>query len=215
MFGFVFFSLFYPINLYIFEFFFSKKLKAKVASITSSCLVLFSVLDFNFDFTWNFAILKWNFITICPFFLPWWFAQTSGDERIGEFLFWRNFFIAPICEEFYYRILLPKINSNIWLLSISFSLAHAHPLMFTKNWPKAKIILSQCFISFCFGLVCNSIRLKMRTSLNNFWLLVTLSGIHGIANYCGVPLIELQKGKFLFYLQLIILSSSIYLIFRR
>ena len=222
MFAFILFSLFYPVNLYIFEFFFINKnrkpdenLKLKVASITFSCLILFKVVGSNFDFTWNWRILKWFCIGIAPFLIPLYFNEISDEEKITNFIFWRNFIIAPSCEELYYRILLPKIKENIWLLSISFSLAHAHPLIFSKNWNRTKFILSQCFISFCFGFICNALKLKMTTSLNNFWVLLTLSTIHGIANYCGVPLIELQKGKNIFYTQIIVLISSLCLIIKK
>ena len=212
------FSVFYPINLYIFEFIFSKKndtLKVKVASITFSCLILSEILNFSFDFTWNWRILKWFLIGIGPFVLPWLFTEPVENEGIGTLLFWRNFVIAPTCEEFYYRILLPKINENIWLLSISFSLAHAHPFMFQKNWKKKNFIMAQCFISFWFGFICNVIRLKMDTGLNNFWVFLALSTIHGIANYCGVPLIELEKGKILFFTQIFTLLNSLYLICKK
>lgn len=222
MFDFITFSLFYPVNLYIFDLIFTNKnkntvenLKLKVASIIFSCLILLTVVGFNFDFTWNRRVFLWFCIGIAPFIIPLYFNESSDEERITEFIFWRNFVIAPTCEELYYRILLPKFNENIWLLSFAFSLAHAHPLMFSKNWHRAKFILSQCFISFCFGFVSNALRLKMTKSLNNFWVLLILSTIHGIANYCGVPLIELEKGNFIFYTQKIVLFSSLFVIIKK
>lgn len=220
---FIFFSFFYPVNLYIFEFIFSSKngknvenLKLKVASIVFSCLILSKVVGFNFDFTWHWRIMKWFCIGLAPFLIPLYFDdESSEEENIKNFVFWRNFVIAPFCEEFYYRTLLPKFNENIWLLSGSFSLAHAHPLMFSKNWYRSKVILAQCFISFCFGFICNSLRIKMAASLNNFWVILSLSTVHGIANYSGVPLVELKQGKFVFITQIIVILSSLYLIIKK
>lgn len=225
MLNFIFFSLFYPLNLYLFEFFSANKtetgetdgnLKLKVASITFSCLILWTAVGFTFDFTCNRRIIKWFCIGLAPFLIPLYFNEEEGEEdKVTSFIFWRNFVIAPCCEELYYRILLPKMNESIWLLSISFSLAHAHSLIFLKNWVRWKFILSQCFISFCFGFICNEIRAKMTSSLDNFWVLSTLSTIHGIANYCGVPLTGAEKGKILFFTQIIVLICSIYLIIKK
>lgn len=216
MFKFIFFSLFYPGNLYVFEHFFSKSkskenLKVKVSSILFSCVVLLTAVGFDFSFKWNWEILKYFAVGISPFILPWLFTEPSDEERITTFLFWRNFIIAPTCEELYYRLLLPRFQRNIFALSLSFSLAHAHPLIFAKNWNKTKIILAQCLISFCFGFVCNLLRIKMTTTCDNcnFWVLAALSIIHGVANYCGFPLIEIEKGKILFYAHITILLSSL------
>lgn len=217
--AFVLFSLFYPINLYIFQFISSPKselsaLKVKVASILVSCTVLWIFLNDEIDFNWNRGILKWIIIGLAPFLLPLIFSKPQGNESPASFLFWRNFVIAPACEELYFRILLAKLCQSNSALSLSFSLAHAHPLMFKSNWCRFEVILAQCAISFCFGFVNNAIGSKMQQegTLCNIWIWLALTVIHGVANYCGLPLIE--KGKLLQGLQIFILISSIVLIFK-
>lgn len=219
MWRFVFFSALYPVNLYIFEFLFKPKypnLKIKVASIIFSCLCLLLSLKGSalLDFTFNWRILKWFCVGIGPFVLPLLMENDGEGFDFGSFLAWRNFVIAPACEELYYRLLLPKLHGGTFLLSLSFSLAHAHPLLFPSNWLEWDVISGQCFTSFLFGIVCNRIRAKMTDgNLINFWVWMALTATHGIANYCGIPLIK-SENKFLKMIQLIILIASLILILK-
>lgn len=218
MWAYVFFSCLYPINLYIFEFIFPSKthiLKVKVASILFSCFCL--LLSFEnsslFVSTFNLRILKWLLVGTGPFILPL-VSDTDRDGLDGSFLMWRNFVIAPACEELYYRILLPKHQNGTILLSLSFSLAHAHPLLFPSNWNKSADIFGQCLVSFLFGIVCNGIKTKMSGFVGgdqiNIWIWMALTGIHGIANYCGVPVVH---RKYLKIVQIFILITCLILIF--
>ena len=217
------FSVLYPLNLYIFEAAFNlfspkntqqkHSIKVKVASIIFSCSILLAFVKFTkFDFSISPGILHWFGIGLLPFIIPWIYVEV--EEEKGAFLFWRNFVIAPACEELYYRILLPKLCDSTLLLSISFSLAHAHPLLFTKNWISSilKMILGQCVISFCFALICNRIRIKSGASENNFWIFLALSVLHGVANYCGVPFVA-DKNR-VNWIQGLILVACLYLILK-
>lgn len=219
---FLLFSLFYPLNLYIFEFILTPKtelsnLKVKITSILVSTSILWIYLNEQFNFKWNWTILKWAVIGLASFVLPLMRSKMEVDESPEKLLFWRNFVIAPACEEIYFRILLTKFCQSKFKLSLSFSLAHAHPLLFKSNWNKFKMILVQCAISFAFGFVNNFLRSKMQQegeeAVCNFWVWIALSGIHGVANFCGLPIIE-KENKMLHYFQLLILSLSIYTILK-
>ena len=218
------FSALYPLNLYIFELFFNPtprhSPKLKVVTVLLSCSILLAFLEFpKFDFDLTTGTLYWFTVGFSAFIIPWIYSEFEVEEHCWSFLFWRNFVIAPACEELYYRILLPRLCDSILALSISFSLAHAHPLLFPRNWSsqshQMKLIPGQCVISFCLALICNKIRIKSGTSGTNFWLFLSLSSIHGIANYCGLPLVGKSKSKSkINWIQAVILSLSIYLILK-
>lgn len=216
MFWFSLFSCFYPLNLYIFEFLFpspddSAKLKVKATSILVSCSILWIFLGEQIDFGFNWLIPKWTAVALLPFLLPLKFADS---QEFGSFLFLRNFVIAPACEELYFRILLPKMCPSKMATSLAFSVAHAHPLLFKRNWTSFRVqeVLAQCGISFCFGFICSCIKSKMIEQQNNFWLWTALTIIHGVANYCGLPFII--ESKLLGRLQVVILVISTVLIIK-
>ena len=221
---FIAFSCLYPVNLYIFELCLkpkteSSKLKTKITSILVSCFILstLSSIDRTELFNWNVNILKWTIIGLLPFLIPFYYCLTTETGALecgcGDLLFWRNFIIAPACEELYFRILLPQLCKQKFLLSLSFSLAHAHPLIFKCYRNRLKVIVAQCGISFCFGYICNSIRTKMSMTACNFWVWTALTIIHGVANYCGVPIID-EKRKISFFLQLAVLFGSLFIILK-
>ena len=221
-FSFIAFSLFYPLNLYTFEIilrqFKSRIIYIKLLSIFFSCLILSVHNKLSFDFTWHWNILKWSIFGLLPFAMPFYYAKNENvDCNSSQILFWRNFYIAPACEELFYRILLPQLSEKIVPLSISFSLAHAHPLLLPVNWRLENFILIiiQCLISFCFGMVSNAIKGKIAVEENNFWTWISLSAIHGLANYCGIPILPNSKKIPLRIFQLLLLLLSLYLIFKK
>ena len=214
------FSALYPLNLYIFEFISTHAspanfdpIKTKTASTIVSCSILLTFVNFfRFDFSLNVETLRWTLIALAPFVIPW--LNAEAEEKLKSFLFWRNFVIAPACEEFYYRILLPRLCNSIPVLSVSFSLAHAHPLLFPKNWSSAKLqaVLAQCGQSFCFGVICGKLKVNANAPGHNFWIFLALTLLHGVANYCGVPLLNgKNRAK---YIQAAILLVSMYLILK-
>lgn len=223
MLPFLLFSTLYPLNLYIFQLLLSSRrlldpVKAKVASILVSTSILLAYTNFSsVDFSFTKVAVYWSLMGLLPFLLPFIYseAEAETEESGAGFLFWRNFFIAPACEELFYRLLLPQLCNSILALSISFSLAHAHPLLLPKNWTAQRLrpIVGQCGVSFCFGVICNKIRIKAGVDGNNFWLFLALALIHGIANYCGVPFI-LGKSKKINWIQAAILVISIYSILK-
>lgn len=212
------FSALYPLNLYIFEFFSKQFLKCdpikiKVVSVLFSTSILLAYLNVSsFTFSINISTFYWSVVGLLPFLIPLIYAE--ADEEPTSFLFWRNFVISPACEELYYRILLPQLCNSVLALSISFSAAHAHPLLFPKNWskPKLKTIAGQCCVSFCFGIICNKVRIKSEADHPNLWLFLALALIHGVANYCGVPIIP--RKNIINSIHMVILVISIYLILK-
>lgn len=221
MWMFILFSFIYPLNLYFFPLLFNFKkfqMQIKMLSIFASCAILSHFINFSFSKSaLNWSIVKWSLLGILPFILP--IVLNKADKEIETyeheddwFIKARNYFIAPAFEELYYRILLPKTCSSVFWLSCSFSLAHSHPLLFKSNWQDAASISIQCIISFFFGFVCNMIRFKMNfksTTNENIWSWISLTIIHGIANYCGLPIITGRIHKSLKFLQILILSLSI------
>lgn len=203
----------YPANLYIFERFFAKSLippsKVKVVSIVASCFHALVLLrpDFSFQFSRNLAL--WSAVSLAPFILPLLLNEKSEFLAWSDFLFWRNFVVAPACEELYYRILLPQLCPYNVILSVAFSLAHAHPLVFTPlNIQNFDEIIGQCVISFAFGLVSNALRAKMTSSAEgvvNVWIWTALTALHGVANYCGFPLLFDSSNKAFKILQIAII----------
>ena len=221
MWMFILFSLIYPLNLYLFTLLFNFKkfqMQIKILSIFASCALLSHFINFSFSKSaLNWSIAKWSILGILPFILPIVLNKADKETETYEheddwFIKARNYFIAPAFEELYYRILLPKTCSSVFWLSCSFSVAHSHPLLFKSNWQDAASILNQCIISFFFGFVCNMIRFKMNlesTTNENIWSWISLTIIHGIANYSGLPVISGRIHKSLKCLQMLILGLSI------
>jgi len=220
MFLFVLFSILYPLNLYVFQSALPRKHKenhisilyVKVLSILVSCVLIYAFSPFELSFTASWNILGWTLLGVAPFILPIFVAspQTSSDsESLIHKV--RDYLIAPACEEFYYRMVLPMHCGSMLASSLAFSFAHAHPLFIkSRRESEGSIILAQCAISFSFGLVANGLKLRMWPENSIFaWAGLTL--IHALANYCGVPLLVSPKNHpICFYIQVIIIMASLY-----
>lgn len=228
--SFLFFSFLYPLNLHIFTFLFVRsqyknvQFTIRLLSTIFSCFLLSLYLEFVPSLRISIYLLKYGFIALLPFILPLCLNGNGNEEedadedvyeseRLGvsvRNLKIRNYFLAPLIEEFYFRLLLPNLNTSVLLLSIAFSLAHAHPLLFPRNWNQDDIraLSGQCLISFVFGLVCNLIRIKIGLENNNIWMLLVLTLVHGVANYTGVPVI-IFRNQMMTGLQIILLILSI------
>lgn len=218
MLSFTLFTILYPLNLYIFQwsstrFSRTTPLYSKVLSILVSCVIIYMLtpqLQFNWHLDWSF--LLWILVAIAPFILP---LAVQGEACEDPFFIQlRDYLIAPLCEEFYYRMALPKhLHASSLLNAFAFSVAHAHPL-FAQNSverEETKIILAQAAIAFAFGFVCNGLKQKLPADSLFTWLALAL--LHGLANRCGIPLI-IGKGPPLFFIQLSIILLSLYLIFK-
>ena len=181
MLSFLCWSALYPANLYIFSALSretDEKIKTKVLSTAVSCVLLGWFLAFRFTFEWSWRLLLLVTVAALPFVYSFQ-RQPHSNEA------WRDFAVAPAIEEFYYRCLLPQLQNNLLLNSLSFSLAHAHSLLHDHS--NAAEIGMKCLISFAFGLVMNWVRFSAGVRSENFWFWLSASGLHGLANYVGVP----------------------------
>jgi hypothetical protein len=201
MLGFLLWSALYPASLYLFSHFSTErgaKIKTKVLATAVSCALFAWNSGFSFEFDWNWRLLLLMLTAAVPFL----FAFEMQNCLNG---WWRDFCVAPTIEEFYYRCLLPQVQENLLLNSLSFSLAHAHSLLFDRS--NAHEISVKCLISYAFGLVVNWIRFRARVSSRNFWFFLSASCLHGLANYVGAPVGNLTSaamtlicGLLLFYI---------------
>lgn len=176
-----FWCFFYPANLYLFTKFKPQQadLRVKVLSTIVSCVLLAWRLKFTFTLEWNFRILALWLAAMLPFL-----ANFTIEPL--EPLWWRDFIVAPAVEELYYRILLPIVVDNFILLTLAFSLAHGHSLLFDRSARRDEVI-SNCIVSLAFALVANLIRLKSKLPGTSLFLWLSLSILHGTANYVGFP----------------------------
>ena len=198
MLAFLLWSLVYPANLYLFSRFSrekDEKIKTKVLSTAASCALLSWYLAFRFSFEWNWRLLLLFFSASLPFL-------SSLQIRRFEDDWWRDFIAAPAIEEFYYRCLIPQLQPNILLASLSFSLAHGHSLLFDRS--KADEVVGTCLISFAFGLVANWIRVKSEVESDSVWFWLSASNLHGLANYVGVP-VQSRLSIFITLLSIVLL----------
>ncbi len=179
MLQFLLWSLVYPANLYVFSAFNKNNITLKALSTAVSCSLLCYVLQFHFTFELNGKLLFLMTAVAAPFLC-------SFDKQEVTEESWRDYFVAPAIEEFYYRCLLPQFGAGLWLNSLSFSLAHGHSLLF--DWSLADEVAIRCLISFSFGLVLNLIGVRSGVDTRNFWFWLSATMVHGLANYVGVPL---------------------------
>lgn len=176
-----FWCCFYPANLYLFTQFQPKHAdsRIKVLSTIFSCALLAWRLNFAFTLTGNWRLLLLWLAAMLPFLVNFTFEPL-------EPLWWRDFIVSPSIEELYYRILLPLIMDNFTLLTLAFSLTHGHSLLFDRSARRDEVI-SNCIVSLAFALVANLIRVKSNLPQTSLYLWLSLSILHGTANYVGFP----------------------------
>jgi len=229
MLQFAFWTVAYPLSLYLFSYLFADKKHKNDPKIGRTALVrcigtivctvcLVRALNLSWSFCWSMRLLTQTCIVALPFF-----TNLLFNGSLAAVNWWsvRCLLIAPAIEELYYRMLLTHVCPRpIWLWSsMAFASAHLHELVVCsqkrRDW---RLALPQFCVTFLFGALQYSIyaTVEKRKVSGSLWLCLTLS--HVLANFVGFPLLDdehplhkLQQFILFFLYPLLLIASRIFL----